>query len=407
MTFINDNEELEQFKRHDIRSLLPALGWQSLSAAEVATTKHRGRVGDIFGDGSRYLHTFRTGAGVWMFKFHEGSTILNRDRGTVLHVAQEYVSGSIGHARVKIREILGTCTGPTLSPSAGPRTPAANLALISSSTYPYPTPVAIDEKKAPDQLYSEYLTGSHPVICGEDVPDYLKMRWINMFDEIFEGQVRQTIGGKVRFPYLRFSDEITSKRMEFAGFEEKGKSWKSFSTGGRAGIWIGGQTTSAHVVVVESPLDAMAYSIFHCKYAHFVAVRSGGERDVVRYLELLSRDRRLSSVTLATDNDAAGHVYAGKIGTALNRFKEDRFVVSFELSGSGHNDHCDALKEAAINRDHPYHERVTRYMKLKQEVFADMRADDIASDTASPTRELLIPDFTRLTTECAIEELAD
>jgi len=343
----NDNEELRNFTRMDIRGLLPLFGWSEVSAADARRVRHPGRPGDIFTDGGRVMHTFRAKDGeTFMFKMHDGSQVDGRDVGTIIHVVQDCLNCNIGRVRKELRAVTGTDTHThyTAKRTLPNRTP----------THPYLSPIAADDKKTKAQLIREYEAGSETVTPGIDLIHVLRAREINLVEPQFSRDMRREDHWNVRFPYYRYETR-ESKRLEFAGFETVTSEKKRYTKGGYTGIWVSGWMGASTVVITESPSDAMAYRALTQLDAIYVAVRMGAEIDAAQFVINAFDAKLVSKVILATDNDAAGLTYAGKIWTELNKGAKNskRYTSDLEIIHEqpmfGHNDHCDVLRDVFWN----------------------------------------------------------
>jgi hypothetical protein len=369
--YTNSDDELKTFKTADIRGLLPLMGWHVVSQAEAARVdKHRTKPGYCFTNGSQFMNVSLSnqGDGTWMW-FSVTGYICGKAHGTIIDIAKDHVGGNFGKARVFLREALSISRPSTPVPSAAATntTPLQNPSAVVCSTRPLPAPVEIDEKKTPDQLEAEYRALSTSIKAGKAKHSLFTTRGIDLVDDTFSYAMREmnNHSGYV-FPYYNFNEG--SNGISFAGYEiKKENGFKQYAKGGRAGFWIGGDVETSTVIVCESPLDAMAHSIITQSGALYVAVRSGSEADVVRFIAHKFKRGYAGHVRLACDHDAAGYGYVNKIWSGIDRLglKAEGIVVTQENPLNGENDHCDVLKKIVNIRDDENGKAARNYMRTR------------------------------------------
>lgn len=304
--------ELENFKTADLIGLAVQMGW---------TVTEKGRTSAKVTKGSMSIAIFK-GSSAWMWKCFTGEGPAGKTAGTVVDLALEASGGSMGKARQLLRSLTGT-SAPTPGPNAS--------YPVSSSTRP-DSAFSGKTYKTPEQVVSEYRTGAKIWQHGDPLPPFLSERGVTEVPEVFIGRFAVTTD-RHRAARFLFAAYVDGKAVH-AGVEDRNlprapgeKSYRSYTENGRAGFWHVPGDPGAPVVVVEAPLEAMSFELIWgendpAEQVGYVAVRSGSEADVVRYLvgRIAAGTR---SVVLATNNDSAGMAYASKIMFGLAQAKKD------------------------------------------------------------------------------------
>lgn len=304
--------ELEIFKTANLIDLAVQMGW---------TVTEKGRTSAKVAKGSMSIAIFK-GSSAWMWKCFTGEGPGGKTAGTVVDLALEASGGSMGKARQLLRSLTGT-SAPTPGPTS------TNPAPVSVSTR---TDSSFSGKtyKSSEQVVTEYRTGAKIWQPGDPLPPFLSERGVTEVPEAFHGRFAVTTD-RHRAARFLFAAYVDGKAVH-AGVEDRNlarapgeKSYRSYTENGRAGFWFAPGDPGAPVVVVEAPLEAMSFDIIWSENAPteqvgYVAVRSGSEADVVRYLlgRIAAGTR---SVVMATNNDAAGLAYASKIMAGLAEAK--------------------------------------------------------------------------------------
>lgn len=346
--------ELDYIKRQPIDPLLIALGF---SLKKETDPKGVNKIPSMV-LGSMKLKTFKGSTGHYMWKSHDGSFTgrYGKNAGSIVDVAV-HVCGGLAQARQRLRELTGShayAPSSYSTPSTGHEAPphATTSPETSTPLDPVSTEPASPPPPTSDELFASYRAIGFEWTYGDEAPAYLASRHLTDLHPAFNSSFRVSNGrGTVAFQYVRHSE--TDARYEFAGYEFKNDGYKSYSKGGKAGIWCAGCFPRSNAcVVTESPIDAMSYAALLVPHDEvdlsFLALRSGAEDVAIRYLRELI-DGGLKEVIIATDNDSAGMLYASKVMAGL-RDMSDRVIVRYIAPPFSQVDWSDALAEK-VRRD--------------------------------------------------------
>jgi hypothetical protein len=351
MTGTTQDAELDYYKRQPIGRLAVQLG----AAAKNPKPKPT-RGGDI--DAENFVlngwkfQCFQASSGHYMWKSHDGSlTVRGRNAGTIVDIAVE-LDGSIGKARQRLRALTGYSPSSTTSTTTVQQetTPAA-AAAIPLSSRPVSPPAQANIRSAAD-LLAEYESEGVTWTDDQRLPSYLVSRHLDAIHPVFSQTFRHSCGQRknLAFPYHRFNDDGT---LEFSGRETKNfGGFVGYSESGRAGIFMAYRGFPKTFVVTESAVEAMSYARLMTDYddysVGFIAIRSGGEASAVELLKRIAGCGELRFVVLATNQDAAGFLYAHKVSLGLSKVPD--LTVRFEAPLHAQNDWNDALREDRKHR---------------------------------------------------------
>lgn len=352
-TTTTQDAELDAYKRMPIGRLAVQLGATPKNPKPKPT-----RGGDI--DAENFVlngwkfQCFQASSGHYMWKSHDGSlTVRGRNAGTIVDIAVE-LDGSIGKARQRLRGLTGYSPSSTSSttPVQQETTPATAPAIPLSSRPPVSPPSQpADPLPTPAELEALYDERGPIWRMIDPVPHYLRFRYLGALHPVFHYtfRVSKSGHGSTFFPYFRAEGE----EWVFAGSERRSMNKdydKGYDKGGRAGIWTASFDHPRVIVVTESAVEAMSYARLMTDYSDlsigFIAVRSGGERDAIQYLSNLIETKGLRIIVIATNNDAAGMLYAAKIMAGLREYKD--ISLRYEAPIHGQSDWNDALKADLI-----------------------------------------------------------
>lgn len=314
-----DRNEINYLKRIDIRIFLSGLGWIPDPAdryKKVTFTK----------DG-RTVKTWQKSSGEYLATDHGDGLTGDAKKGhvTTTFSVFDLAFEQVGDKRWKeacdlLRSIVGK-PGPNHAKTS--QTQPAPVVQTS----PLPDHPQTKNKRTPEDIRAEYQAGSTRWHHGEPVPDYLVSRGITSLSKIFDGtfRVSDSGSGNLRFPHRYMNAE---SRLLTGGVEKRGPNTKGlYSVGGTNGLWqTVGWPDSGTLVVFESQINAMSYDIMH---PHpdgqmMMSIRAGTEHIAVRLIKLYIHMKKISSVIVATDNDAAGLGYASRILAGLYVNNADR-----------------------------------------------------------------------------------
>lgn len=318
MTTAYDKNEIDDFKRMDIRTFLPSLGWQPDPTDRYKKTTYTK-------DG-RTVKAFCPSSGFWIATDFDAKV-----SKTAFDLAFEILGDkNWPEACALFRSI----TGKDSNPSAFKPSPAPSSTPLTSSTSQdrsAPVPQASPDqsnakiKKTTDEIKAEYVSGSSLWRRGDPVPDYLVSRGIVMLDDRFDAtfRVSDSGSGNLRFPHYYMSD---SGHTRLGGIEGRGPSKKGmYSERGVNGIWkTRGWSDTGMVVIFETQIDAMSYSLLNPKGHMLMSIRAGTEHIAVQFLKIFIEMNKIHTVVVSTDNDAAGLGYAARILGGLYAKEDER-----------------------------------------------------------------------------------
>ena len=158
-----------------------------------------------------------------------------------------------------------------------------------------------------------------------DVHPYLTERGISPEIQLsgrFRGTFRVDVRGNVCLSYVDDAGEICGVEKRNRPARPGLPSWKSYTNGAAKGLWLSRRIPEVQrLVVVESPLDAMAFEQMHGN-GHGRYVATGGSYGpaqgevLTRVIESLIPGLL---VMVATDNDAGGHKMGDQITGLLEQ----------------------------------------------------------------------------------------
>lgn len=337
--------ELEMFKQRPIVDLAVAMGWEVMKTGDNNNGKLK--------KGSMKIAPFK-GSNAWMWKAFSGEGPGGRTAGTVVDLALDE-AGTMGKARQLLRSLTGTSAPTRISPASAP-TPAASLSTGPDSAF------SGRVYKSSKEVLAAFKTGARVWRVGDRLPPFLSERGVKQLPELFDGKFAVTTDSymNARFMFMSFDDD---GKPFFAGYEDRniasetgGKTYRRYASDCRAGIWRVSGDDGAPVVVFEAPLKAISYELLRREgdprwheepQPSYVSLRSGSEGAAVTYLigEINNGSR---TILLATDQDAAGMLYAHKVMSGLADAKKAGMVpgdvlVRYVSPPDMHADWNDAL----------------------------------------------------------------
>lgn len=151
----------------------------------------------------------------------------------------------------------------------------------------------------------------------------------------------------------------------------------------RAGIWYSHPASlkiAREIVVVESMIDAMSHDLLskQCPERGYIAIRSGSEKYTAAMVKsLIESGSPLEKVSIATDNDGAGMLYAHKIMTDIGNVEE--LEVRYTPPIASKADHNDALR-AALRGTSARAERIRKAIEDRRQASLDTFGPDMAAE---------------------------
>lgn len=323
-------------------------------------------------DGS--IAVFRGKSGDYMYRSWSRD-----ERGNVLHLIRARTGLTFPAAVQYAREILSG-TAPSIPPNfpASKPTPA-----ISSSTQTRAQPSDEDRKILNlDEVESRYKSGSDDWSSGDRIPDILRDRGITVLDAKFSGTFRASRNdGSIRIPYFGMCEKSGAGMVGMETRRPDGKKYYMRDT--RAGIWYSHPASleiAREIVVVESMIDAMSHDLLskQCSERGYIAIRSGSEKYAVAMIKsLVEAGSPIEKVSISSDNDAAGMLYAHKI--MLDIGNVEGLEVRYTPPIGGKNDHNDALR-AALRGSSARAERIREAIEDRRRESLDTFTPDMAAE---------------------------
>lgn len=339
--------ELEMFKQKPIVDLAVAMGWEVMKT----TDKHNGKLKK----GSMTIAPFK-GSNAWMWKAFSGEGPGGRTAGTVVDLAIDE-AGSIGKARQLLRSLTGTSapTSISISPASSP-TPDTSLSTGPDSAFSGKTYLSSEE------VLAGFKAGARIWRVGDRLPPFMSERGVKQLPDMFDGKFAITTDRyrNARFLFMNFDEDGAPF---FSGYEDRNlapepgaDTYRRYASDCRAGIWHVSGHDGAPVVVVEAPLKAISYELLRREgnpswheepQLSYVSLRSGSEGAAVTYL-IGKINKGSRTILLATDQDAAGMLYAHKVMLGLSDAKRSGLVpndvlVRYVSPPDMHKDWNDAL----------------------------------------------------------------
>ncbi|UWR30906.1 toprim domain-containing protein [Sulfitobacter sp. W002] len=343
--------ELNYFKQQDIKVALTAFGYKEEKAHYNPE------------DGKSHSTSWKSGGTTlkiypskktsdWMWECTSGpspSESGNRS-GTIIHIASK-IEGSLGRARMKLRDIYGDPFGPhnsTLSPSSS--------APSSSHSPPFEPPA---DKKTYGEIGNELKEEADRWEGDTEVPIYLRERGLEDLDPMFARSfwfAKNAHKGSpnVIFPYYAKHPETGNWCV--GCFERKNRNFKGVAARApSSGFWRCGTTSGrASWYVAENPINAMSWNKVQRDAGmpldgiNYVGLRSGGDKILVEHIkELCAKGQAPLEIVFLADNDPRGWRYAADVGDSLKaEIDTHGILVRMELAPGGHNDWNDYLMDS-------------------------------------------------------------
>jgi hypothetical protein len=343
--------ELDFFKSSPIEPGLKALGFRKVEAHKAKNGKTESESWERNGT---KLKTFKARSGDWMWTCHTGTPPNDRGgkSGTIVHIAS-YDTGSLGRARIRLREIYGDVAGDGPIPDYSASSPAPSSSPSSPSA---PRGRSYDEIEA--ELRDEAV-----IWDGQSVPGYLADRGLHDLDQAFRGSFwfgKKRHGGAANVVFEYWSKDPGSGSWRPGAFERKNHSFKSVcKDAASSGFWrcetVAGR---AAWLIGENPINCMSWNAIERREGrptdgwNYAGLRSGGEIHLIQYIqELCARGDAPTELVFIADNDPQGWDYASKVARGLAKeTKEHGIPVRMLLPPAPHNDFNDYLRSLPVER---------------------------------------------------------
>lgn len=283
------------------------------------------------------------------------------------------------HAHDKTLDIIGLlseCRGLTF-------VEAGNLAASILSLAPSPRQDLKSQhdagptprpKISSAEATERYYRGGTVWTAGSPIPELLQSRGITALPAKWSDTFVVSDRGSIRTPF-RGADGAN-----ITGFESiQADGSKHLLAGSTIGVVTSRLEAADEIVVTESMIDAMSFDLLAGPSRRgYMVVRSGAEDYLAAQLAgIMKMGQPIKRVTIATDNDAAGMLYASKIMARVDRLRvspkhaddEDRFIADdfqvLYMPPIGRcNDHNDALRLALDNPSSKAGQRLQDHLEL-------------------------------------------
>lgn len=270
----------------DLHSLAAQLGFaldESASDRNHSVMRHPDGTKLIIGTSS---------AGHWVFSSNQGR------QGTAIDLLQWRTGATVSEALKKLQAQLNAATvesSPTRA-VARPRKPSAGNSELAKSEW-------LSAKATTRCAFLEQTRGiSHETLASKRFADTFRV------DDHHNAV----------FPYLAQTGLVGVERRNRPS-AEGGRSFKAYTAGAAPGVWSSqGTADDWRVVIVESPIDAMAHYQLSLpadrEGTRYLAIRNGISAELLKATMVGLPDGMV--VVSACDADAAGAAYAEKIEAA-------------------------------------------------------------------------------------------
>jgi len=303
-----------EFDRFKIEISLPEVAASLGYALDKRLTSHNSVVMRR-DDGDKIVIARHAGTNHWVYF----SVRDDRDNGTVIDFLQHRTGGSLGDVRKTLREWSGT-----------------------SRTAPRILPTAISEIKPVSHDRSKVLAAWEKAVeCQSS--GYLSSRGITqevLAQPHLAGMVRVDSRHNVLFPHY--------DQDGLCGYEMKNKGFTGFAPGGKKGLWFNRPEEKAHLVITESAIDAISYSVLHGSNDN-LCLSTGGELNPDQPALIRSAIDKMPAtarIVIAVDNDLGGDKIAAELMTLV---PESRQAVRIK---PGEKDWNDMLKKKLKSPSH-------------------------------------------------------
>ena len=243
------------------------------------------------------------------------------DRGSVVDWVMRQDGLTLGRARQRLREIMG---------SGGHHGKNHSFSIPPNPTRP----------DADDDGYRRKTAAVWAAASRIAAPAYLRSRGLSpatLSDPRFADTFRVDAKGNVVFPHR--------DRSGLCGYELRRDGFKAFGAGTKKGLWLtNGAGTADSILIVESAIDAMSHFQLHggdSAYCSLGGTPSNLQKDLLIGL-MIKADTRGATVYSAFDNDAAGRQLDAVIQHLTPIRRDRRIPIS--------NDWNEDLKAARRNK---------------------------------------------------------
>lgn len=313
------DEELDAFKRLDIREYAATLGY-----AEDA--RESWKTCTVMRDGRDKIFCLIDIDGHWIYySFHEPGNPLkktaNKQGGTILDFIQGRKGLSFGQIRKELRPWLGRPSLPL--PRFAPLLPFRSTPDRNRVEHAYRQTAPADRHP-----YLEQARAIPPALLSSPR---------------FAGRVRIDGRGNAVFPHFDHDG--------LAGFEIKNTGFTGFASGGTKALWTShDRPDDRRLVLTESAIDALSYAaLFPDDRTRYRSI--GGQISPQQPALITAEITQMplgSAIVCATDNDDAGHQLAAIVENAVQATERSDITFRVHVPASNGADWNDVLRG-----DHP------------------------------------------------------
>jgi hypothetical protein len=270
------DEELDRFKRLDLRQYAASLGY-ALDKSDKSAMRHT--------NGDKIIISRKPDGHYTYFSVRD-----DRDHGTIIDFLSHRQGLNLGQIRKVVRAWMGTPSNPV-------------------PTWPELPSTTRDRGRVNDLYAAMHFALRHPYLEQErGIPALALGYWR------FNGRIKSDRHGNAVFPHFD-GDGL-------CGYELKNRNFTGFAKGGSKGLWLSkSNPQDRRLVVCESAIDAISHAVLfpdpHSRYASI-----GGKPNPIQP-ELIQQQINVmpdgSEIVAAMDADAEGRRLADLVRAAFDR----------------------------------------------------------------------------------------
>jgi hypothetical protein len=300
------DEELDHFKRQDLRLYAASLGF-------VIDRRKSSRGSTVMRRGSEKIIVTRKPDGVFMWWCpHDGKG------GTVIDLAQRETGLNLGGLRRVLRDFTNTAFPAVVFTQLG--SAAKDLAAVQRRCAKMP------------------VADRHAYLEKRGIPE------ATLTSERFAGTVKVDGHGAAIFPHRDAAGKLTG--YEIKNEAPGGGSFTGFAPGGRKGVWLSNtHPDDLRLVICESAIDALSHAMLfdvpRARYGSIAGKPTAAQHAAVQAAILAMPAN--SEIVAATDADDSGRKLAELIRTIVNECGRDD--LTFRRDEPEEKDWNDVLKK--------------------------------------------------------------
>jgi len=299
--FMNDAEELERFKRIDLRAYAASQGYQ-------LDKRESWRGSSVMRDARGDKIVIKRGSDGHYVYF---SVRRDDDNGSIIDWVQNRQNLSLGAVRKELRPWIGQ-----------PPVPIPTFPELRATTK--------DRLRVEAEYRKMQGARRHPYLENERA---LPASLLGL--ERFAGRVQIDARGNAVFPHF--------DAQGLCGYEIKNRGFTGFSSGGTKGLWLSQALPDDNrLVLAESGIDALSHAVLfpddHARYASIGGKPNPVQPELIR--AAVARMPAKSEIVAAMDADADGAQLAGVVrqAVALTGRGDLRFIMQEPFGFKDWND---------------------------------------------------------------------